>query len=1035
MTAKKPKFEKMDMVRLGKDPKKTGFIYKGPIHSDNGWQYEVFFSSDDRRFFVEDDLEPVVKIPKFGSPTDLLRDLLLVKLKNPLADHLYGAHSSRTEFHVYQFKPALKFLNNPDQRILIADEVGLGKTIEAGIIYLELQARLNLSRVLVVCPPALTYKWQDEMRSRFDEKFSLMGSHDLENFFRDYELNGDNTRLRGIVTLHLIRRAEIATQLAEKKINFDLVIFDEAHHLRNPSTLSNGVATILSENSDAMVFLTATPLHLGNQDLFHLLQILSPAEFDNLDAFSHRITPNKLINHLSQLINNDEIKSAYEKIKILEILKYDDKKFPNNPYYKESLNLLQSGHLSQKDHVRVQRNLLELNTLSHIFTRTRKRDVMIDAPVRVAHTLKIKFTPQEDEFYHGVIKYVKGEYKQRLHNWVSGWATVMRERQSASCISAIRKKFSEQLKSEYQITREDFLEISDLSPDDADINGYEVTIKQVELPLRPKKAHIQRLEHLVKIGDQVKGIDTKFDLFYQAILNVLDQEPSSKILVFAFFRGTLDYLNQRLQNLGFKVQIIHGGIKLQERKSNVQHFSQDPNTHILLSSEVGSEGLDFQYCNTIFNYDLPWNPMKVEQRIGRLDRFGQKHKRINIYNLVIENSIEERIFLRLYERIGIFKASVGDLEAILGDEIRRISKEIFSSDLTPQQEIDLAEQAARNIVRQQHELEDFEKERQSFMGQDVIFDNEVEDAMADGRYISENEVKALVDSFMRAEFHKKCLISDPEDPTCFLTTTDEFCEYMRRFVLQNHPGDQVTQSFLKRITNAQGVPVTFSSDIAYERKLVEFINFRHPLTLAALGYWDDHREDDVIYKLSIHRKQPPFGVFYFFIFRFHFEGINNKIQLEPVVVDSSSFDKNKEISQELLPLIQSLHSELSTSHVTFRENEFEKAKDAAIFYMANQRDDKQSELKKMNDSLVDARVSALDQSYNVKQSKVKQYLEDANDERIIRMRKAQLRNMEASYLNKYDEIEKGRICSVSYQLELSGIMLIDPVLQSNLNTD
>jgi SNF2 family DNA or RNA helicase len=98
-----------------------------------------------------------------------LRELLLVKLKTPLADHLYGAYASRTEFQVYQFKPALKFLGNPDQRILIADEVGLGKTIEAGIIYLELQARLDLSRVLVICPPALKYKWQDEMRSRFDE--------------------------------------------------------------------------------------------------------------------------------------------------------------------------------------------------------------------------------------------------------------------------------------------------------------------------------------------------------------------------------------------------------------------------------------------------------------------------------------------------------------------------------------------------------------------------------------------------------------------------------------------------------------------------------------------------------------------------------------------------------------------------------------------------------------------------------------------------------------------------------------------------
>jgi SNF2 family DNA or RNA helicase len=118
--------------------------------------------------------------------------------------------------------------------------------------------------------------------------------------------------LRGIVTLHLIRRKEIAAQLAEMKINFDLVIIDEAHHLRNPNTLSNNVASVISENADAMLLLTATPLHLGNQDLFHLLHILSPGEFDNLEAFRQRIQPNMFINHVSELLKRGEYQSAYQ---------------------------------------------------------------------------------------------------------------------------------------------------------------------------------------------------------------------------------------------------------------------------------------------------------------------------------------------------------------------------------------------------------------------------------------------------------------------------------------------------------------------------------------------------------------------------------------------------------------------------------------------------------------------------------------------------------------------------------------------------
>jgi ATP-dependent helicase HepA len=1027
MTHKKPIFSRLEMVHVKGGSKKMGYIWKDPIPSDNGWQYEVMFSANEKIIFSEEDLVKVINNIKFGDATDLLRALLLVKLKNPLSDHLYGAHSSRTEFHVYQFKPALKFLNNPDQRLLIADEVGLGKTIEAGIIYLELQARLDLARILVVCPPALTYKWQDEMRSRFDEKFTIMDRQHLENFFQEYDQYGDSTRLRGIVTLHLIRRAEIAEQLAERKINFDFVIFDEAHHLRNPSTLSNAVANVISENADAMVFLTATPLHLGNQDLFHLLQILAPAEFDNLDAFSDRILPNKLINHVSQIIKNGEIKSAHERIKVLEIMKYDDKNFPNNPYYKETKNLLENGQLSTEDYVKVQRNLLELNSLSHIFTRTRKREVMIDAPIRDAHTLRIKFTPEEEEFYRSVIKFVKGDYRDRLGNWVAGWATVMRERQAASCISAIRKKFSEELKNQHHVTREDLLEVADLSDDDnIDLDTYEEAMKEIELPLFKKQTRKQRLESLVNIGNQIKDIDTKFDVFHQALLGVLKEDPSSKILVFAFFRGTLDYLHDKLQGLGFGVRIIHGDIKLDQRKSNVQQFKENQGINILLSSEVGSEGLDFQFCNTIFNYDLPWNPMKVEQRIGRLDRFGQKHKKIKIFNLIIENSIEERIFLRLYERIGIFKAAVGDLEAILGEEIRRISKEIFSSDLTPEQETNLAEQAARNLVRQQQELEEFEKERQSFMGQDRIFGDEIEEAILEGRYISGTEVEALVKSFANSAFSKKCLKSDPEDPTCFLSLTDEIKGYMRKFLLKTKFNDQSSQSFLQRINHSHGLPVTFSSEVAYERKLVEFINFRHPLTRAALKFWDKKSEDNMVFKFSIQREKPPFGVYYFFIFRFHFQGLNQKILLEPVVIDSSSFEVQEEISQQLLSLIQSLDPKITAKHLEYKENEFDTAKKAAIFFMANQRDQKQTELEKINNSLIDARISALDHTFNVKSSRVKQYLESAKDPRIIRMRRAQLRNIESTYLNKYEEIDTARNCSVSYQLELPGMMMIFP---------
>jgi ATP-dependent helicase HepA len=1029
MVLKPPKYNLHDWVRKRHGDKVSGMIMEEPIQTDSGWQYKVFFGGNIRRYVDEKDLEFVVpEAVKLGGASDLLRQLLLVKLKTPLADHLYGAYASRTEFQVYQFKPALKFLGNPDQRILIADEVGLGKTIEAGIIYLELQARLDLSRVLIICPPALKYKWQDEMRSRFDEKFSILDRQALEHFFDDYQRAGDLSQLRGIVTLHLIRRKEIAAQLAEMKINFDLVIIDEAHHLRNPNTLSNNVASVISENADAMLFLTATPLHLGNQDLFHLLNILSPGEFDNLEAFKKRIQPNMFINHVAELLKRGEYRAAYQLLINLGTLGVENKTL-NHPYYLDAVKVLANSTPSRDDLVQVQRNLLELNSLSHIFTRTRKREVMIDAPHREAHTIKFSFTDDEQAYYEAVIDYVKKEYQEKKGSVVHGWVTMMRERQAASCISALRKQFDDVLKDRYRVTTEEIVELNNLTAnidEDEEENIDIDTAKYMQDIASQKLSQLESLENLIHLGNNIDSVDTKFDFFVQALKEVFLQEPTSKVLVFAFFRGTLDYLYKKLKQMGYQVQIIHGDIKLPERKSNVDQFRDDPTVQILLSSEVGSEGLDFQFCNTIFNYDLPWNPMKVEQRIGRLDRFGQKHKRINIYNLVIENSIEERIFMRLYERIGIFKAAIGDLEAILGDEIKKISRTIFSSKLTPEQEKQLAEQAAESIIRLEKEMEVFEKERQYFMGQDAIFRDEVENAIGKGKYITGNEIKALVAPFIRKNYPQSHFESDAEDPTCFLMISDDLRKYIRDFIILTRPNDQIGKLFLQRITESREVPVTFSAEIAYERKIIEFINFRHPLTLAALEYWKNHSEEEPLFKIFIKNDTPPFGIFYFFVFLLHYEGLDRKSQLISVVVDKDELNIQEDLNENFLTLVQRVDPDQETESTEFDQYAFDKAKRGAIQYMAFQRDEKFEDLRRSNNALIDSRIGALDQTFYVKQAKVKEYLDTAADDRIIRMRKAQLRNIETNYRKKVAEVERGRNLTVTFQYEFAGVMRIDP---------
>ena len=210
---------------------------------------------------------------------------------------LYTFYASRTEFQVHQFKPVLKLLNTFKQRLLLADEVGLGKTIEAGIIITELSARLGeLSRVLIVCPSMLLSKWEREMQKRFSLNFDILTRNDFIKFLQRYIEYGEAEKMKGIISLQTLRSNKMIERLREVSPHFDIVIVDEAHYMRNPETLSSELGEVLSELADAMLFLSATPLQLGTPDLFNLLSLLIPEEFSDFVLFHRFIEPNEYIN-------------------------------------------------------------------------------------------------------------------------------------------------------------------------------------------------------------------------------------------------------------------------------------------------------------------------------------------------------------------------------------------------------------------------------------------------------------------------------------------------------------------------------------------------------------------------------------------------------------------------------------------------------------------------------------------------------------------------------------------------------------------
>ena len=183
--------------------------------------------------------------------------------------------SSRTDFHAYQFKPVYKFIESLDNRILIADEVGLGKTIEAGLIWLEAQARSRAKRLLIVCPSMLREKWKAELRYRFNTRAEIYNAKGFCELLEEFASEGESFQCAAICSLQTIRQDSVITALSGLENTpgrFDLVIVDEAHHMRNRSTKSHGAGRMLSDLTDALVLLTATPIHLGNQDLFSIAQ-------------------------------------------------------------------------------------------------------------------------------------------------------------------------------------------------------------------------------------------------------------------------------------------------------------------------------------------------------------------------------------------------------------------------------------------------------------------------------------------------------------------------------------------------------------------------------------------------------------------------------------------------------------------------------------------------------------------------------------------------------------------------------------------
>jgi superfamily II DNA or RNA helicase len=741
-------------VRVIGAPERQGSIAGEPRIIDDRWFVRVEFDDGARRNTPLENLELLpkhrdaieeIKGGRFEGPESLRRNLLHEKLNGRLSEVMYSMDTSDTTFLAYQFKPILKLLESPTNSLLIADEVGLGKTIEAGLIWTELKAREGARTLLVVCPPHLVTKWRTELKRRFGVDAQRADAREvLEKL--DEARRGQSSGFALVATYHGLRppddwevdarrpAAELARKVHEwgdsEPPFLDLLVMEEAAIMRNEESQTSKLGGLLTPIAKHKIYLSATPLHTHARNLFTLLRRLDSDSFPDEQTFATILEANAPLVALRKAIlsgnaTNHDLLAHIDQAARSPLLVGNRSMADLRQRIIEETNLL-----DPKARAELAYQSERVNLLSYVVTRTRKRDVDKNPVIREVNTLKVPLKPIERDLYDRVTEAVHAYAEQ--HDISSGFLTVMPQRQVASCMVAAYNRFNESSAND-ETTNPDFTWDRKTST-----AGPLITFLREQLA--------------GKFDEQaLRNCDSKYEKLREAIRHHWDNHPNSKIVLFAYFKPTLYYLSQRLRADGISTLMLTGD-ETRDKQEIVDEFSRSDSAPILLSSEVGSEGLDLQFASAMVNYDLPWNPMVVEQRIGRIHRIGQKAERIVVMNLVCEETVDERIYDRLYDRLNLFERTLGDLEAVIGPLINELTKDLFSLRLSARQQSDRIDQTAVAVENQLQIEERLEMDAAVLAAYGDYIINHIQAAHDRGDWINGHDIEAYVLAFFRRVF-------------------------------------------------------------------------------------------------------------------------------------------------------------------------------------------------------------------------------------------------------------------------------------------
>jgi SNF2 family DNA or RNA helicase len=475
----------------------------------------------------------------------IAEEALAVKEFNQLQCLKYITH---VRPYPHQLQTAERVLNEMRGRAILADEVGLGKTIEAGLIMKEYMVRGLAKKILILVPASLVIQWTKEL----NQKFGIPAvAQKKEYMWRQYEVV--------VASIDTAKRDPHRRHVLD--IDYDMLVIDEAHKLKNKRTRNYQFVKEIKKKY--CLLLTATPIQNEMDELYNLINLLRPGHLGHSSAFTANYVEGK-----RQAKNNEKLKEEIEKVMI----------------------------------------------------RNKRSDGGIHFTTRRVQSVPIELSPEEMDLYRGVNSFVRERYQSESGS-MNALALITLQREVCSS----REAAFMTLYKMYQRTAED-------SPDRHTIMELVEKIKRIKTHSKAAKT----VELIKEIND--------------------------KVIIFTEYRASQNYLQKYLNEHGITSVPFRGGFKRSKKDWMTDLFQN--RAQVLIATEAGGEGINLQFCNQVINYDMPWNPMRVEQRIGRVHRLGQQRD-VFIYNLSTIGTIEEHILRLLYEKIDLFEMVIGELDEIV----------------------------------------------------------------------------------------------------------------------------------------------------------------------------------------------------------------------------------------------------------------------------------------------------------------------------------------------------------------------------------